>query len=184
MIFDIPDFFSEKECLDFISLIEKEIPNNPVMKMIPFIFKDESNFLVKKTRNFIKEKINLPVENQEDFLITKYLPNGQYDDHYDSFIIKENSIFNQDFFDCCMNRGGQRAFTFLIYLNDNFEGGSTVFPNLNKKVMPKTGKLVYWENIDSEGETNEYMLHRGSKIVSGEKWVAVIYVRKKKFLKL
>lgn len=182
MIFEIPNFLSKKECISIVELAKKEISPNNLIKSIPFVISNESNNLIAKIREFIKEKTNLPIKNQEEFLITKYLKDGEYGDHYDSFIIKEKSMFNQDFFDCCMSHGGQRIYTFVFYLNDDFSGGETEFPKLNIKVKPQTGKVAYWKNTDSEGNTNELMLHKGSKVLSNEKWVVVIYVREKEFI--
>lgn len=184
MIFEISSFLSKEECDSIINLAKKEIPDNNSMDSLPFFLNLENNIIVKKIRQFISQKINLPIENQEDFLITKYRAGGEYNDHYDSFIIKENSMFNKDFFNCCMNLGGQRIYTFVFYLNDNFSGGETEFPKLNIKIKPEIGKAAYWKNIDSEGKTNESMLHKGSKVLNNEKWIIVIYVRENKFIKL
>ena len=184
MITEISNFLSKEECSSLVDLAKKEMPPNKLIKSIPFVINNESNDLIIKIRELIKEKTNLPIKNQEDFLITKYLKDGEYSDHYDSFIVKENSMFNKDFFDCCMSHGGQRIYTFVFYLNDDFSGGETEFPKLNIKVKPQTGKVAYWKNIDSEGKTDEYMLHKGSKVLNNEKWVVVIYVREKEFVKL
>ena len=43
---------------------------------------------------------------------------------------------------------GQRVFTGLIYLNDDFEGGTTDFPALNRSFAPRKGSMVLWRNVD------------------------------------
>lgn len=62
-------------------------------------------------------------------------------------------------------------FTSLIYLNDNFEGGQTIFPHLGINIEPKKGKLVCWYNMKLE-QINEDMAHY-TTITKGNKYVAV-----------
>ena len=71
-------------------------------------------------------------------------------------------------FDGAFMRSGeeQSQFTFLIYLNDDFEGGQTNFYNdegdLLHSVAPKTGSaLVFWHP----------MLHEGAIVDKGRKYV-------------
>jgi hypothetical protein len=35
--------------------------------------------------------------------------------------------------------GTESRYTFLLYLNDDFKGGETAFPKLNKTITPKKG---------------------------------------------
>ena len=35
----------------------------------------------------------------------------------------------------------------MFYLNDNFEGGGTLFVEPNIEVRPKTGRCVVWKNL-------------------------------------
>lgn len=58
-----------------------------------------------------------------------------------------------------------RAFVFMLYLNDDFEGGETEFMFQKHKEKPKQGKLVIWP----AGYTH---VHRGAMLMSGEKYIA------------
>ena len=66
---------------------------------------------------------------------------------------------------------GPRYLTFLIYLNDNFEGGETIFPNINKKIKPEKGKAVIFKNIDENENIIKQSLHGGEPVRSGQKWI-------------
>ena len=58
-----------------------------------------------------------------------------------------------------------RAFVYMLYLNDNFEGGTTDFMYQKHQEIPKQGKLVIWP----AGYTHT---HRGGMLLSGEKYIA------------
>ena len=56
---------------------------------------------------------------------------------------------------------GEDVFAAMLYLNDNFDGGSTVFEHM--EVKPETGKLVIFSN-------SQY-LHHVSKVDRDERYV-------------
>ena len=72
-------------------------------------------------------------------------------------------------------------YTSIIYLNDDFSGGETYFAKLDKTIKPETGKIVLWKNIKENNEIDELMLHTGKSVLSKEKWILVIYIRKNHF---
>ena len=58
-----------------------------------------------------------------------------------------------------------RAIVYMLYLNDNFEGGETEFRFQQHKEIPEQGKLVIWP----AGYTHT---HRGAMLLSGSKYIA------------
>ena len=71
--------------------------------------------------------------------------------------------------------------TVLCYLNDVSEGGSTVFPNINKEVFPEAGKIAVFHNCFPGTDTpNPGSLHGASPVLSGEKWAINLWFRKNK----
>ena len=40
-----------------------------------------------------------------------------------------------------------RLVSVLVYLNDDFDGGDTIFPLLNLKIQPKAGRMVMWSIV-------------------------------------
>ena len=58
-----------------------------------------------------------------------------------------------------------RAFVYMLYLNDDFEGGGTQFMYQKHEEKPKQGKLVIWP----AGYTH---VHRGNMLESGSKYIA------------
>lgn len=135
----------------------------------------EKTDLTDKIKNIVLEKTNLPIENQEKIHIVKYNVGGEYKEHHDFFHP------NTDYFESQIQRGGQRIYSCLFYLNDNFLGGETDFPKIEYKVNPKIGKLVVWKNLNDDLTLNYNSLHTGLPVLSGEKWICIVWVRENKF---
>ena len=67
--------------------------------------------------------------------------------------------------------------TFLIYLNDDYEGGETDFPMLSWRYRGRKGDaLVFW-NVSPQGHVERKLLHAGLPPTSGEKWLLSQWVR-------
>jgi prolyl 4-hydroxylase len=71
----------------------------------------------------------------------------------------------------------------LFYLNDDFDGGETDFPKVNYRVDPQIGKLVIWKNLNDDLSVNYNSLHAGLPVISGEKWICIVWVRENNFNK-
>jgi hypothetical protein len=82
-----------------------------------------------------------------------------------------------------MQSGGQRVYSCLFYLNDDFTGGETEFVNRDIKIKPKTGRLLIWKNIKEDGSLDYDSFHAGLPVISGTKWIAIIWVRENSFVK-
>lgn len=135
----------------------------------------EKTDLTDKIKNIVSEKTNLPIENQEQIHIVNYNVGGEYKEHHDFFHP------NTDYFESQIKRGGQRIYSCLFYLNDDFIGGETDFPKMNYKVKPQLGKLVIWKNLNDNFSINYNSLHAGLPVISGEKWICIVWVRENKF---
>jgi prolyl 4-hydroxylase len=132
--------------------------------------------LTTKIKKIISSKSGLPIENQEQIHIVKYNVGGEYKTHHDFFHP------NTDYYDTTMKSGGQRVVSCLFYLNDEFEGGETEFPTKKIKVTPKTGRMLMWSNLKIDGSLDFESLHAGLPVISGTKWIAIVWVREKSFV--
>jgi prolyl 4-hydroxylase len=72
---------------------------------------------------------------------------------------------------------GQRIATFLIYLNEDFEGGETEFSQVGIRYRGKTGDALFWANVDNAGKPEPLTLHAGLPPSSGEKWILSQWIR-------
>jgi predicted 2-oxoglutarate/Fe(II)-dependent dioxygenase YbiX len=66
-----------------------------------------------------------------------------------------------------MAPGVRRRFAIVIYLNDDFEGGATVFPLLGCKSLPQQGKALVFP---------AERLHRGDVVTGGSKFILVLWL--------
>lgn len=135
----------------------------------------ENNDTTNKIKEIVKLHSQLPIENQEHIHIVKYDIGGEYKPHHDFFHL------GQDYYETVTRVGGQRVKSFLFYLNDVKSGGETEFTNMKITISPKVGRLLIWDNIDSNGNLDYTSLHAGLPVIDGEKWIAIVWVRENKF---
>jgi hypothetical protein len=72
---------------------------------------------------------------------------------------------------------GQRIATFLVYLNDAFEGAETEFPLLGRRHRCPKGGALFFMNVDASGAPDRRTLHAGLAPTSGEKWLLSQWIR-------
>jgi len=77
--------------------------------------------------------------------IVRYQPGGKFVDHRDSPAAG----------------AGPRALSLVCYLNDDFEGGATVFPELSATVQPASGIAIVFA---------PEVLHRAEPVIGGTKF--------------
>jgi hypothetical protein len=74
---------------------------------------------------------------------------------------------------------GQRAYTVLVYLNDDLEGGETEFPRLDLRHRGRKGDALVFRNVDAQGQPDRRTLHAGRSPTHGEKWLLSTWIRDK-----
>ncbi len=132
--------------------------------------------LNEKIKKLVQQKTNMPVENQEAVHIVRYGIGGEYKEHHDFFHASSDE-YNKH-----VARGGQRKYSLLFYLNEDFSGGETKFVRKNITVKASTGKLLMWSNMKDDGHYLDYdSKHAGLPVIEGEKWIAIVWVRQYKF---
>jgi hypothetical protein len=72
---------------------------------------------------------------------------------------------------------GQRMITFLLYLNEGYDGGETTFPELGIVHRGRRGEGLYFINSRNDRSADRQMLHTGSPPTRGEKWIVTQFVR-------
>ena len=72
---------------------------------------------------------------------------------------------------------GQRIGTFLIFLNDDFEGGETEFPRANLSIRARAGDALFFANVLPDGSPDPLTVHAGRPPTRGEKWIFSQWIR-------
>jgi hypothetical protein len=67
--------------------------------------------------------------------------------------------------------------TFLVYLNEDYDGGETAFPDLGFAHRGRHGDGLYFVNTLPDLSPNLRMVHAGRPITRGEKWIVTQFVR-------
>jgi prolyl 4-hydroxylase len=116
----------------------------------------------------------LPIAQQEPTNILHYARGQQYRPHFD-FITPEEAAGMGPAFRAL----GQRVMTFLIYLNDDFAGGETAFPQLDWRFRGASGDALLWWNLTPGGEPEPLSLHAGLPVARGEKWLFSKWIRER-----
>lgn len=84
----------------------------------------------------------------ERFRCYRYAKGQRFAPHYDGAFVR--------------NAVERSRLTFMIYLNDDFEGGTTNFVDLDRCIEPRTGTALLFQHR---------LLHEGSEVTSGVKYV-------------
>jgi len=119
----------------------------------------------------IAATVGVPFGNLEPAAILHYAPGQMFEDHYD-FVDPASPNYAEE-----IARNGQRRITFLLYLNDDYEGGETAFPSLNLSHKGQAGQALSFENVLPDGVGDTRTLHAGRPPVRGEKWVLSQFIR-------
>lgn len=159
-IITIDDFIPRDACKEYIDLSEnigyetaKKEPGSGgqiIRNHNRAIHKSErlAEMLWEKAKLFAPERIgnSLAMGLNEMFRFYKYEPGQDYKVHTDLSYIRNSTEASY--------------FTFVLYLNDDFEGGETVFSELS--VKPKQGSaLIFLHSV----------LHSGQATTKGTKYV-------------
>jgi len=183
---EIKNFLTENECNYIINLINN---NNHKSQVIGA----EGNSIYENTRTSstsnlgttdnvvieihkkIADYLDIPIENGESLQGQMYEPGQYFKPHQDAFSSNSYKMH--------AGTAGNRTHTLMIYLNDDFEGGETRFTNINKSIIPETGKAVVWKNIDENKNIIPDSMHEGCEVKSGKKYIITSWWRENSWLK-
>jgi prolyl 4-hydroxylase len=180
---ELPDFLTKEECKRIIEISKPKLFTSRVYSSDSDLedknvriseqcwLKNDDDEFISILSKRIADVTKMELKSQEDLQVVKYKEGGFYKPHFDAC----NKVTD----DCTrLNKGlGPRFITFIIYLNDDFEGGETFFPHINKKVVPKMGKAAIFYNVDQYGEVLPKSLHGGLDVKNGEKWICNKWIR-------
>lgn len=111
-----------------------------------------------------------PMQHFETPMVLNYLVGQQITPHFD-FIDAQAADYARQ-----IEEQGQRMITFLLYLNDAYEGGETTFPELGIAHRGVAGDGLYFINAHPDLSPDRSMLHTGSPPTAGEKWVVTQFI--------
>ena len=131
---------------------------------------DMSTPIMSKIKKQISETLGLELVKGEALQGQLYEPGQYFKPH--------NDFFSGPAYDMHCKASGNRTHTLMIYLNDDYKGGGTHFPTLQKTVEPETGKALWWYNM-KDGKVQDQYLHEGVTVDEGKKYVVTSWWREK-----
>ena len=179
---EISNFLTDEECNKIIELTNNKLTPSRIYsdkndvyltdsRISNQTWLDDSHPIIKQISDRVRQYTNIVHNHQEPLQVVNYPVGGFFRPHYDACEGSKEFCKRMD------GKYGPRLFTVLFYLNDNFTGGETVFPKINKIVSPEKGKAVIFKNVDNNGIIIKQALHGGEPITSGEKWIANKWIR-------
>jgi hypothetical protein len=113
----------------------------------------------------------IPMNHMEAPAVLHYSVGEEASDHFD-FVNPNTPDYAQEI--AC---NGQRVMTFLVYLNEDYEGGETDFPKLGFSHKGRRGHGLFFVNAYSDMQPDLRMLHAGRAPTRGEKWIVSQFIR-------
>jgi prolyl 4-hydroxylase len=139
--------------------------------------RDSDNMVIAPmTEDLVIQAINGCIANAsgtkptwgEPLHVLRYGPGQQYRPHHDAHTLVQVEQ--------------RRIATALLYLNDEYQGGETHFPEIGVTVRGGIGDLLIFHNLDAEKLPDRRMIHAGLPITRGEKWLATRWIRGSDYL--
>jgi len=107
-------------------------------------------FVQSEVMSLLQAEYNLQVQEMGEAEIVHYPSGGMFMPHSDANRVKP-----------------YRAFSVILYLNEDFDGGETQFPDSGYTCSPKTGRVLVFPS---------YLVHAGQTVLAGEKYVLVMWI--------
>jgi len=147
-------------------IVDKDIRDTQIIEFGPLFPKIEELF-----KNIVKHIINpfygIEVWDSEVPQFLKYGVGGHYKPHIDG-----RSIWFAPNGDKIWRKSTDRDLSLVLYLNDDFEGGEFLFPDLHIQVKPKPGLLVCFPS-------DQNYLHGVAPVKEGTRYSIVTWARVK-----
>ncbi|HEY7901305.1 MAG TPA: 2OG-Fe(II) oxygenase [Caulobacteraceae bacterium] len=133
-----------------------------------------ADLIVQLVRERIAAATGLPTVAMEPPRIFHYAVGQQIKAHYDRVSDGYDAYGATEY-------RGDRIVTFLLYLNDGYEGGELSFPKADFACKGAKGDGVYFAHIGPDAKPDPLSLHAGLEIRSGEKWVMSQWIHDRPF---
>jgi hypothetical protein len=130
----------------------------------------DMDVVLEVVRSRISSATRIPVPVFEPTQILHYNVGEEFKPHFD--FLDPTNPNHANLLDY-----GQRIATFLIYLNEEFEGGETQFPDIGLEFRGRTGDAIFWANLDMDGKPDALSRHAGMAPTTGNKWILSQWIR-------
>lgn len=172
----LPDVLSPSECSNLIDYCEtacfsrsrvvhwqngEEINrvDSKIRSSSSVVLDDRQHPILSRLYQFVAEAEGVNISNIETIQCVRYKKHQKFQPHFDAGL------------------NLPRRVTYLLYLNDNFEGGETIFPMLNLTISPQRGSCLRFDSCDAYGRILWVSEHGGLPVSKGVKYALNIWIR-------
>ncbi|MGB5810365.1 MAG: CPBP family glutamic-type intramembrane protease [Polyangiales bacterium] len=181
-LYVLDEFVSDLECEQLIRIIDRRLRPSTVTK-------GGSDARFRTSRTCDLSLLDEPLVATLDARIARALGvRESYSEHIQAqwYDVGQEFKAHTDYFDrgtpdfsAYTAEAGNRTWTFMVYLNDDLEGGSTKFHAIDLEFRPKRGQAVVWNNRRVDGMPNPDTLHSGTPVTRGHKIIITKWFREK-----
>ncbi len=186
-LYVVKDFLNEQECEQLLEKLKGNlIPSTTVgiegahegrtSRTSYFKINEEIDPLALEVRERLCKLIGFNPNYAEGIQGHMYEPGEEYKPHFDWF--DPNSDDYEE--NASAEKGGQRTWSVVVYLNDVEQGGGTRFVDIDETIEPERGKAVVWNNLLPSGRVNLDVMHHALPVVRGTKAVITFWFRSKR----
>jgi len=135
--------------------------------------------------NFVEMDVVLALIRARIAAVTGLVTTGFENTQILHYAVGQHFAPHYDYLDATVPRiaetiaqGGQREATFLVYLNDDFDGAETSFLKLDWRYRGGKGDAILFWNTDQNAVADTATLHAGLAPTRGEKWLLPQWIRR------
>ena len=132
---------------------------------------EHADTLVGFVRARIAALAGVPIEALEPTQVLRYEVGQQFGVHVDFLDVSKPGQARD------VEEHGQRGMTVLVYLNEDYEGGETAFPDLGLSFKGRKGDALMFWNLTESGEPDWRTRHIGTAPTRGVKWLLSQWIR-------
>jgi len=149
--------------------IDKKVRDTQCIEFGPIIFPKIVELFKEIVREVINPFYEVEISESEIPQLLSYEIGGHYCPHIDG-----ESLWVSPKNEMIWKKSVDRDLSIVIFLNDNFEGGDFVFPDLKIRIRPEPGMLVCFPS-------NHHYMHGVEPVTKGNRYSIVCWAQVKGF---
>jgi prolyl 4-hydroxylase len=181
-LYTLDDFMTARQCDDVAALIAEHLrPSTVTLPNTDRYFRTSStcdlslihSAVVAALDERISQTLGIRLAYSEGIQGQRYQVGEEFKAHTDFFEPGTDEYREH------ATKQGNRTWTFMVYLNEDMEGGGTRFAVIGKTFQPRKGRALIWNNLYPDGTPNYDTLHSGMPVVRGHKIIITKWFREK-----
>jgi len=162
---DLPVFDADatNKSTDIQWVVNKKTRNTQTVPVEP-VLPQLRDLITNVVNDIINPFYQFEIRGYEDPQLLRYGVGGMYEPHIDGEGIWMNSDGSK-----VWRKTVDRDISLVLYLNDDFEGGEFVFPDLHMKLSPKAGLLLCFPS-------SHHYRHGVLPVTKGERFAMVTWM--------